>query len=295
MHAASYQSDQNSIASNTISPNGQPFIPQPPLVRNLVNNENESQLHAQESLRTMSHMSASVSSSIYHRLPKLDLPVFEGDVLEWQSFWDSYESAIHTNQSLSDVQRFTYLKSLLKYEALQTVSGFAITNVHYGKAVALLHERYGQKHRNVQTYMQALLDLPAPMNTISSLRTFYDKTETYIRGLESLNQTESSYGALLVPVILKKAPDEIRKNIAREHGSSIWTLSDLQKCILKELNVMEAGNSNNRAESLPTTATFFTKTKSYHKPKQSTPPQYQHSGNQLPPKKVCAFCKRTSQ
>ena len=171
------------------------------------------------------------------------------------------------------------------------MSGFAITNVNYGKAVALLHERYGQKHRIVQTYMQALLDLPAPMNTISSLRTFYDKTESYIRGLESLNQTESSYGALLVPVILKQVPDEIRKNIAREHGSSKWTFSDLQKCILKELNVMEAGNSINSAENLPTTATFFTKTKSYHKPKQSTPPQYQHSGNQLPPKKVFAFCK----
>ena len=91
VHAASYQSDQNYIASNTISPNAQPFIPQPPLVRNLVNNENESQLQAQESLCTMSHMYASVSSSIYHRIPKLDFPVFEGDVLEWQSFWDSYE------------------------------------------------------------------------------------------------------------------------------------------------------------------------------------------------------------
>ena len=139
------------------------------------------------------------------------------------------ESAIHTNKSLSDFQRFIYLKSLLKYEAPQTVSDFAIKNVDYCKAVALLHERYGQKHRIVQTYLNALLDLPAPMNTISSLRTFYDKTEGYIRGLETLDQMESSNGALLVPVILKKIPEEIRKNIAREHGSSNWSLSGLQK------------------------------------------------------------------
>ena len=72
-----------------------------------------------------------------------------------------------------------YLKSLLKYEALQTVSGLAITNVNYDKAVALLHERYGQKHRIIATYRQALLDLPAPMHTISSLPTFYDRTESY--------------------------------------------------------------------------------------------------------------------
>lgn len=118
VHAASYLSDQNPTASNSTSTNAQPFTQQPPLVRNRVSSENVSQVHAQESLHTMPHTSASVSSSIYHRLPKLDLPVFEGDVLEWQSFWDSYESAIHTNQSLSDVQRFTYLKSLLKYKAL---------------------------------------------------------------------------------------------------------------------------------------------------------------------------------
>ena len=214
----------------------------------------------------MPHTSASVSSSIYHRLPKLALPIFEGNVLEWQSFWDSYESDIHTNQSFSNVQRFTYLKSLLKYEALQTVSGFAITNVNYYKAVALLHERYGQKRRIVQTYMQALLDLPAPMHTISSLQTIYDKTERFVRGLESLDQMGSSYVALLVQVILKKLPEEIRKNIAREHGSSNWTLSDLQKCLLKALNVMEAGNAIiHNAENLRKTATFLTKTKPYFK------------------------------
>ena len=192
MHADSFPSfSQDPAASNSISTNAQP-----PLGTSLVNSEKESQVQAQESLRTMPHTSASICSSIYHRLPKLDLPVFDGDVLEWQSFWDSYESAINTNQSLSDVQRFTYLKSLLKYDALQTVSGFAITNINYGKAVVLFHERYGQKHRIVQTYMQALLDLPAPMNTISSLRTFY-KTEIYIRDLELLDQMESPYGALL--------------------------------------------------------------------------------------------------
>ena len=141
VHATDYYSDQNPSTSNSISSNAQPFIPQPLLVRNLVISENESQVLAQESIHTMSHTSTLVSSSIYHRSPKLELPIFEGDVLEWQSFWDSYESAIHTNQSFSNVQRFTYLKSLLKDEALQTVSGFAISNVNYDKAVALLHER----------------------------------------------------------------------------------------------------------------------------------------------------------
>ena len=90
--------------------------------------------------------------------------------MDWQSFWDSYDSAIHTNPFLSDVQKFNYLKSILRSEALQTIAGFSMTNSNYGKAISLLQERYGQTHKIIQTYMQALLDIPTPRNTLVSLR-----------------------------------------------------------------------------------------------------------------------------
>lgn len=48
-------------------------------------------------------------SSVYHRLTKLELLRFGGNILDWQSFWDFYESAIHTNISLSDVQKLISL------------------------------------------------------------------------------------------------------------------------------------------------------------------------------------------
>ena len=60
------------------------------------------------------HNSSSINSSIYHRLPTLDLSVFTGNALDWQPFWDSYDSAIHGNLLLTDVQIFNYLKSLLR-------------------------------------------------------------------------------------------------------------------------------------------------------------------------------------
>ena len=36
------------------------------------------------------------------QLPKLTLPKFYGDVLTWQTFWDSFEAAVHLNPSLTD-------------------------------------------------------------------------------------------------------------------------------------------------------------------------------------------------
>ncbi|XP_069108234.1 uncharacterized protein [Argopecten irradians] len=181
-------------------------------------------------------------SSQYHKLPKLDLPTFSGDILEWQSFWDSFDTAIHSNQTLGDVQKFNYLKSLLRNEALQTVMGFALTNLTFVKAVSLLHERFGQEHKITQRYMPALLDIPTPNNSLVGLRQFYDKVEIYVRGLESLGQSENVYVALLVPIILNKLPGEIRKALAREHKSTNWTLYKLRQGLLHEINIIEAGN-----------------------------------------------------
>ena len=40
------------------------------------------------------------------KLPKLALQPFSGDITNWTTFWDSYESAIHKNPTLSDIDKF---------------------------------------------------------------------------------------------------------------------------------------------------------------------------------------------
>ncbi|XP_053378517.1 uncharacterized protein LOC123533242 [Mercenaria mercenaria] len=162
----------------------------------------------------------------YQRLPKLTLTVFSGNIIEWQSFWDAYESTVHLNPNLSEVQKFNYLKNQLEGSAAQTIHGFALTNANYIQAINLLKERYRQKHKIVHTYMQTLLNIPAPSYTLHGLRNYIDKLESYIRGLESLGECQSNYGTLLVPVIIDKLPAEIRKNLAREHGSDNWQLDE---------------------------------------------------------------------
>ncbi|XP_071153114.1 uncharacterized protein [Mytilus edulis] len=120
---------------------------------------------------------------------------------------------------MTDVQKFDYLKAQLQNEALRTIAGFALTNANYADAIILLKERFGQTEKITQAYIQALLEIPSPRNHLISLRQFYNQIETYVRGLESLGQSQDSYGTLLVPIILKKLPGEIKKNLAREHGT----------------------------------------------------------------------------
>ena len=127
------------------------------------------------------------------RLPKLDLPQFSGNLLYWQSFWDSFEAAIHNNTVLTGVQKLSYLRAQLKGEASKVIAGFQLTNPNYNHSVALLHERFGQPYKQIEAHMQALINIPTPKQSYSSLWEFHDNIESHIRSLNSLGKKEVSW------------------------------------------------------------------------------------------------------
>ena len=53
------------------------------------------------------------------KLPKSVLPKFKGDVMQWQGFWDSYNSSIHTKPRRTQIDKFNHLHSLLEGEEAQ--------------------------------------------------------------------------------------------------------------------------------------------------------------------------------
>ncbi|GBM58855.1 hypothetical protein AVEN_87149-1 [Araneus ventricosus] len=47
------------------------------------------------------------------KLPKLNIQTFHGDCSHFLDFWNSFEVAIHKNDSLTKIEKFTYLKTYL--------------------------------------------------------------------------------------------------------------------------------------------------------------------------------------
>lgn len=68
-------------------------------------------------MKSMAQPMTTSMSNFYHRLPKLDLPIFSGDILTWQTSWDSFQTTVHNNPLLTNVQKFSYLKSQLSHSA----------------------------------------------------------------------------------------------------------------------------------------------------------------------------------
>ena len=90
---------------------------------------------------------AQAEKSMRVKLPKLDPKTFDGKAYEWQEFWDCFESSVHTNKQLSDVDKFAYLRSMVKGVAKSTISGFSLTSGNYGAAVELLKKRFGNTNK----------------------------------------------------------------------------------------------------------------------------------------------------
>ena len=156
------------------------------------------------------------------KLPKLTSPKFRRDVTKWISFRNSFKSEVHEKGSISAIDKFNYLNSLLEGHASRAIQGLSLTEANYKAAIEILNERFGRKQQIISAHMYELLKLPSCLGTerSTSLRNAYDKISVHVRGLASLGVSSEQYGELLTPVIMAKLPGEVRVRIARETKGS---------------------------------------------------------------------------
>jgi hypothetical protein len=95
------------------------------------------------------------------KLPQINIPEFTGKVEEWMEFFDIFKSLIDENKSISPIEKFYYLKSSLRGEALRIISSLEISAANYKGALDLLKNRYDNKNIIIQKHIAELFNLPA--------------------------------------------------------------------------------------------------------------------------------------
>ena len=181
------------------------------------------------------------SKTIRCKLPKFELEIFKGDALAWQGFWDQFQSAIHDNEEISDIDRFNYLKRYLGGLALESVSGLTLSSANYKEAIAILKERFGNPQILISAHMDALIKVEKvnSKSDVKRLRKLYNKIESCIRNLSALKLNVSTYGMLLIPLLKEKLPGELNIIISRKFGSEVWSLDKLLQFFNEELIALE--------------------------------------------------------
>ena len=166
-----------------------------------------------ETERVSSHSSVTRSC----RLPKLELSVYKGEVLEWRGFEEQFLKTVHENEELSEIDKFIYLKRYLGGQALAVISGLSLSGANYKEAMSLLKGRYGNPQVLISAYMESLLKLGKvrSLSDISGLRKLSNDIENCVRNLRSMDVETSTYGSLLIPLLKERLPDDLLFHISR--------------------------------------------------------------------------------
>ena len=118
---------------------------------------------------------------------------------KWVTFWDTFNSSFHSNPTLSSVDKFNYLMSLVESSAAEAITGLTITSANYDEAIATLKKRFGNPQLIVNRHMEALLGVMAVPShlDIKGLHKLHDTVEAHVRGLRALGVEVSAEGVIL--------------------------------------------------------------------------------------------------
>lgn len=150
-------------------------------------------------------ISPTSTAQIGLRLPKIELPCFEGDYTDWLNFRDLFLSLIHENEGLNHVQKLHYLKSCLKNNAAQIIASLPTIASNYSVAWQLINERFNNERILIKTHVDNILDaVPIQRESATSIRTLSDTLARNVTALKALNQPAESWSTLLVHIVGRK-------------------------------------------------------------------------------------------
>ena len=171
------------------------------------------------------------------RLPKLELPKFDGNVLQWETFWESFRCAVDQLSELPAVHKLTYLRSLLVGEARRCVEGLPLKAENYVTTCELLKERFGRPELVIFAHIQQLLSISSAAG--SKLQDLVDRLLVEVRSLEALGITGQQYGVILTPLLLSRLPSEVRLEWARTSVGKEGNLDHLISFLQQEISRLD--------------------------------------------------------
>ncbi|XP_011859229.1 PREDICTED: uncharacterized protein LOC105556738 [Vollenhovia emeryi] len=146
------------------------------------------------------------------RLPRIDLPKFDGSFERWETFRDRFKSMIINNPNLTNVDRLHYLSASVTGSAGDAISQLTVTDANFQVAWQILSARYENIRRLVNSHLEALLSLPIVVQeTAKDLQTLRDTANMSIQALKKLGRPVETWDDILIHLVSQKLDKASRK------------------------------------------------------------------------------------
>lgn len=139
-----------------------------------------------------------------YRLPRFNIPEFNGDPMQWATFWQRFSSSVDSNSNLNEIDKLTYLREAVKdKKAADLVMSTSSAPGQYAKLVAMLKERYDQRRLIHQSHIAAIVNhLPVKAGGYEEICDLHDLLVKHLSGLHDTKQYDA--GAILTSIAAPK-------------------------------------------------------------------------------------------
>lgn len=193
-----------------------------------------------------SEIKSSSSSSIvsapqqFVPLPKIQLPSFNGSLLEWRSFRDIYVSLVHDNTGIGDAERFHYLLSCLSGDALAVVKAIPLSANNYALAWEALSVRFDNKRLLASAHLDKLFAFkPITHQSFPALTSFINTFKENVAIIKALGVNDLSSFLLFHMGSRVLDPTTIQLFESNASNSTIPTFDELLNFVQQRCRILE--------------------------------------------------------
>ncbi|XP_050301507.1 uncharacterized protein LOC126739751 [Anthonomus grandis grandis] len=139
------------------------------------------------------------------KLPEIKLPKFDGTYETWMEFRDMFESLIHSNINISNIQKLHYLRASLTGSAPVVIQALDFSANSYDMAWNTLCERFNNKNLLIQNHLKAIFNMESiVMVTAARVRYIYENLYKHLNSLKQLGEPIESWDTLLIYIVSSK-------------------------------------------------------------------------------------------
>ncbi|XP_052747989.1 uncharacterized protein LOC128200046 [Galleria mellonella] len=168
-------------------------------------------------------LSLRTNGNRHFKLPRLELPRYNGEIKTWLKFWSQFKK-IHMDDQIDDDDKFHYLLQCMEVGSVarEFLESFPPSGENYSIAIEQLKYRFAKDEMIIEYYVRELLNLvlaQAKGVQKGSIRRLYDSLTTQILALESMGVTQEKYSAFLLPLVESALPEETLKAWIRSQAN----------------------------------------------------------------------------
>ncbi|XKL60216.1 hypothetical protein PGB90_001232 [Kerria lacca] len=194
------------------------------------------------------------------KLPKIEIPKFDGDPRKFLKFKALFQNIVHDDANIPSIRKLYYLQEALTGKAEEFVRDIDVNETSYSIAWTELCQRFDNKRSIIRLHFSDLFGI-LKINHESQLRGLLDVVAATLRGLKMCGEPVENWSSLISYFVSTRLDDNTRRDFENsvEDSSTYPSWKALKQFLDRRAAVMEENVTSNQTKPKPQTNSKYDK------------------------------------